>query len=96
MNLKKLHERAATQKLNETASESDFRKHISSLIMEHQDNIEKLKGAIIDLTKDIQTLKTHINHLNIRNEALIKRVKNQKIENEPKLQRIPDAAPRTK
>ena len=96
MNLKKLHEQAAIRKLNETASEPDFRKHVSTLMSEHQANIEALKSAIIDLNEDIQTLKKHINSLNVRNEALIKRVKNQKIENEPKLQRIPDVPPRTK
>lgn len=71
MNLKRLHENAVWQKLNE----QDFRTKAINQILIQESTIEKLSTMITQLTEDVYAIKRQLNIIGSQNAKLTRNVK---------------------
>ena len=78
MNLKKLHEKASWQRLNE----QDFRLKTTNLILEHENCIEKLSLIVEQLTNDLFAIRKQLGIMSLQNVRLNKKLNNTRTDND--------------
>ena len=78
MNLRKLHEKASWQKLNE----QDFRTKTTSLILEHEEAIEKFAIITEQLTNDLFALRKQLGIMNLQNVKLNRKLNTTRADND--------------